>query len=79
MSKNHTYENNEKYNRDVSLAHKISNIENTNALSQLPEDLKEIYFEVQKNCEDFRKNVFFKNLDIIEESWVNSITYFLYI
>ena len=70
MSNNHTLENNGKYDKDTSLANKISDIENTNALSQLPDDLKEIYFEVQKNCEDFRKNVFLKNLDIIEDSWV---------
>jgi len=53
-----------------SLAYRIGDLENYYADNILSEDLVEIYAEVQKNCEDFRENIFFKNLDILENSLV---------
>ena len=54
-----------------SLAFRINDLENYYADNVLSDDLKLLYAEVQKNCEDFRSNVFFKNLDIIEEGLVS--------
>ncbi len=56
-----------------SLAYRINDLENYYADSVLSDELKEIYAEVQKDCEDFRSNVFFKNLDILEDTLVKKI------
>jgi hypothetical protein len=53
-----------------SLAFKINDLENYYADMVLSDDLKEIYAEVQKECEEFRTNIFFRNLDILEDSLV---------
>jgi hypothetical protein len=63
-------ENFEDREYENSLAYRIGDLENYYADNILSEDLVEIYAEVQKNCEDFRENIFFKNLDILEESLV---------
>jgi hypothetical protein len=52
------------------LSYKIAELENEHAIHVLPDGLKELYAEVQLDCDDFRNNVFFKNLDIIEASLV---------
>ena len=51
-----------------SLAYRIGDLENYYADSVLSDDLKELYAQIQMNCQDFRENVFFKNLDMIEEN-----------
>ncbi len=53
-----------------SLSFRINDLENFYADGFLSDELKEMYAEVQNNCEDFRTNVFFKNLDIIEQNLV---------
>lgn len=54
-----------------SLAFRINDLENYYADNVLSDDLKEIYAEVQKDCEEFRANVFFKNLEILEDTLVS--------
>ncbi len=54
-----------------SLACNIGNLENYYADNILSEELVELYAEVQENCQEFREEIFFKNLDILENSLVN--------
>jgi hypothetical protein len=49
-----------------TLAYKIGDLENYYADMVLNDDLKEMYAQVQYNLSDFRNNVFFKNIDILE-------------
>lgn len=53
-----------------NLCDKISFLENYAADLLLTGDLKEIYAQVQLQCEDFRNNVFFKNLEYLEDKLV---------
>ena len=53
-----------------SLAFRINDLENYFADVILNDELKEIYAEVQRDCEDFRNNVFFRNLEVIDENLV---------
>lgn len=53
-----------------SLSYKIADLENYYADMVLTDDLKELYAQVQYNLTDFRNNVFFKNVDIIESELV---------
>ena len=49
-----------------SLAERLNNLENYLADQILSEDMKVIFAKIQMECADFRENVFFKNLNIIE-------------
>lgn len=53
-----------------TLCDKISFLENYAADLLLSGDLKEIYAQVQLQCEEFRNNVFFKNLEYLEDKLV---------
>ena len=55
---------------DNSLANRINDLENYYADNFLSPDLKEFYATIQHECEDFRNDVFFKNLDKLENSLV---------
>ena len=54
--------------KELILSDKISAIENFYADNILSEPLKEIYAEVQYLCSDFRNNVFFKTIDVLDEN-----------
>lgn len=60
-----------------SLAYKIADLENYYADNFLSDELKELYAEVQHENAEFRNNLFFKNLDLIESTLVrrNFINY----
>lgn len=60
-----------KYDDDRELSDKLNEIENYYADTVLSEGLKELYAQVQLNCEYFRENVFFKNIDNIESKVVS--------
>lgn len=51
-----------------TLVDKISNLENYFADNLLSEELKLIYAQIQLNCNEFRENVFFKNISLIEQN-----------
>ena len=57
--------------KEFILSDKLSDLENYNADNVLTDELKEIYADVQLKCNDFRNNVFFKNIDNIDESLVS--------
>ena len=64
--------------KEITLSDILSDLENSNAYNILPEELKQLYAEVQFKCNDFRNNIFFKNIDNIEEGLVrNNIINFL--
>jgi len=54
-------------NDKETLVERLNNLENYLADNLLSEELKEIYANIQLNCSDFRENIFFKNIDLIEE------------
>lgn len=56
-----------------SLADRINELEIYYADTVLPDNLKEIYAQVQEDCSDFRNNVFFKMLDIIDHDMVRML------
>ena len=62
--------------KEFILSDKLSDLENYNADSVLTEGLKEIYADVQLKCNDFRNNVFFKNIDNMDEALVSLILYY---
>jgi hypothetical protein len=73
---NDNNDNNDNKDFSNTLAFRIADLENYYADSVLSDELKEIYAQVQLNCNDFRNNVFFKNLDIMEVNLVfNKIIY----
>ena len=53
------------------MSDKLSDLENYNADNVLTEGLKEIYADVQLKCNDFRNNVFFKNIDNMDDGLVS--------
>ena len=57
--------------KEFILSDKLSDLENYNADNVLTDELKELYADVQLKCNDFRNNVFFKNIDNIDESLVS--------
>lgn len=57
--------------KEFILSDKLSDLENYNADNVLSEELKEIYADVQLKCNDFRNNVFFKNIDNMDEGLVS--------
>ena len=57
--------------KEFILSDKLSDLENYNADNVLSEGLKEIYADVQLKCNDFRNNVFFKNVDNIDDDLVS--------
>ncbi len=57
--------------KEFILSDKLSDLENYNADNVLTEGLKELYADVQLKCNDFRNNVFFKNVDNIDEDLVS--------
>jgi hypothetical protein len=67
---NNEIEEIEKTESNKSLADKINELEIYYADTVLPENLKEIYAQVQEDCSDFRNNVFFKMLDFIDNDCV---------
>ena len=67
---NNEIKENDKTEVSKSLADKINELEIYYADTVLPENLKEIYAQVQEDCSDFRNNVFFKMLDIIDNDFV---------
>ena len=64
--------------KEFILSDKLSDLENYNADNVLTDELKEIYADVQLKCNDFRNNVFFKNIDNIDEELVSYKIYFIY-
>ena len=48
----------------------LADLENYHAENVLSQDLKQLYFEVQGNLGNFRKAIFEKNIDRIEEGVV---------
>ena len=59
--------------KEFILSDKLSDLENYNADNVLTEGLKEMYADVQLKCNDFRNNVFFKNIDNIDDDLVSLI------
>ena len=57
--------------KEFILSDKLSDLENYNADNVLTDELKELYADIQLKCNDFRNNVFFKNIDNIDESLVS--------
>jgi hypothetical protein len=57
-----------KYKQSVSL--NISEIEKQNEQHALSESLKEIHDMVKKNCENFKNDKFYKDLNRLEENLV---------
>ncbi len=51
-----------------SLVNRLNYLENYYADSILSEDLKHVYEEIQMKCADFRENIFFKNIAILENN-----------
>lgn len=56
-----------------TLVDKISNLENYYVNNLLSNDLKDIYSKIQQSCSDFRENVFFKNIAILEYNLGKSV------
>lgn len=56
----------DKYPTGEGLVKKLNYLENYYADMLLSENLKQVYAEIQMNCEDFRENVFFKNIQILD-------------
>ena len=63
--------------KEFILSDKLSDLENYNADNVLTEGLKELYADVQLKCNDFRNNVFFKNVDNIDEDAVSINNFFI--
>jgi hypothetical protein len=59
--------------KNFLISDKISDLENYYADNILTEELKELYADVQLKCNDFRNNVFFKNVDNIDEDLVSNL------
>ena len=57
--------------KEYILSDKLSDLENFNADMILSEELKEIYADVQLKCHDFRNNIFFKNIDNLDDDLVS--------
>ena len=57
--------------KEFILSDKLSDLENYNADNVLTDELKELYADVQLKCNDFRNNVFFKNIDNIDDELVS--------
>ena len=57
--------------KEFILSDKLSDLENYIADSILTNELKELYADVQVRCQEFRNNVFFKNIDFIDEDLVS--------
>ncbi len=55
-------------NEKETLVEKLNNLENYFADKFLSEELKLIYAQIQLNCTEFRENVFFKNISLIEQN-----------
>lgn len=55
-----------------SLAERLNNLDIYFADNMLSDELKEIYAKIQYNCLDFRQNVFFKKIDMIEQNFGKS-------
>lgn len=60
-------------NENLPLADVIGDIENHLADTYLTGNVKLLYATVQEECEDFRDNIFLKNLEILEENIVYDI------
>ena len=72
MTENNYVSNNDQVRYDEgSFSSRINDLENYYADSALPDDLKDLYAIVQKNCDEFRNEVFFKKLDDLDESLVH--------
>jgi hypothetical protein len=52
--------------KEESLADKLNYLENYYADTMLNDELKQVYAKIQLNCAEFRENIFFKNIAIIE-------------
>mmetsp|Transcript_18312 Transcript_18312/g.18934 ORF Transcript_18312/g.18934 Transcript_18312/m.18934 type:complete len:103 (-) Transcript_18312:79-387(-) len=50
-----------------TLVDRLNNLENYLADNTLSEELKVLYAQIQLNCSDFRENVFFKNVSLLEQ------------
>lgn len=59
--------------KEYILSDKLSDLENYNADNVLSDGLKELYADVQLKCNDFRNNIFFKNIDKMDEDAVSKI------
>lgn len=49
-----------------TLVDRLNYLENYYADQLLSDDLKQMYAQIQLNCSDFRENIFFKNIAIME-------------
>ena len=56
--------------KNFLISDKISDLENYYADNILTDELKELYATVQLQCADFRNNVFFKNVDLLDSTLV---------
>ena len=63
--------------KEFILSDKLSDLENYNADNVLTDELKELYADVQLKCNEFRNNVFFKNIDNIDEELVSYINFII--
>ena len=61
--------------KEFILSDKLSDLENYNADNILTDELKEIYADVQLKCNEFRNNVFFKNIDNMDDELVSYILF----
>ena len=58
------------HRRQNEFVNRFSELENYYVNSMLKGDLNNIYKGVQNNCMDFRKNVFAKNLEVLDSKLV---------
>ena len=56
--------------KEFTLSDKLSDLENYYADNILTDELKELYATVQLQCADFRYNIFFKNVDLLDATLV---------
>ena len=59
--------------KEFTLSDKLSDLENYYADNILTDELKELYATVQLQYADFRNNVFFKNVDLLDATLVRLI------
>lgn len=64
--------------RQNEFVNRFSDLENYYVNSMLKGDLNNIYKRVQSNCMDFRKNVFAKNLEVLDSKLVRIFTFLIF-
>lgn len=58
---------------EIGLSERIGDLENYYKEQILSKELKEIYNEIQNNCQEFRQNIFFGNVERLDSKFVSNI------